>query len=99
MRSGGRVGQCKRGQRACAGRCYSGSAGDEDQHQGRQEKAIRAYTDFLRRFPSHPFAFEAWMQLGELNLDTSRIPPAILAFRAVPSTSGRRLPRSGRPPT
>jgi TolA-binding protein len=43
------------------------------QRQVRQEKAIRAYTDFIHRFPDHPFAFDAWMQLGELYLDTSRL--------------------------
>ena len=50
------------------------------QRQARQERAIRAYTEFVERFPRHPMAFEAWMQLGELYLDTSRIPNAITAF-------------------
>ena len=52
------------------------------QHQGRQEKAIGAFNDFVTRFPGNPFAFEAWMQLGELYLDTARVPEAGTAFEA-----------------
>jgi len=43
-------------------------------------KAIGAFTDFLRRYPTHPFAFDAAMQLGELYLDTDRFPEAVTAF-------------------
>ena len=50
------------------------------QRELRQEKALRAYTEFIQRFPHHPFAFEAWMQLGQLYLETNRIPTAIAAF-------------------
>ena len=50
------------------------------QRQRRQEKAIHAYTEFVQRYPRHAFTFEAWMQLGELYLDTSRIPTAIASF-------------------
>jgi len=40
------------------------------QRQGEhQDKAIRTYTRFVERYPRHQFAFEAWMQLGELYLE------------------------------
>ncbi|HEX4085015.1 MAG TPA: tetratricopeptide repeat protein [Chthoniobacteraceae bacterium] len=48
--------------------------------QDRDEKAIRAYTEFLQRYPHHSFDFEASMQLGELYLETGHIPTAISAF-------------------
>lgn len=58
------------------------------QRQGRDEKkAIRAYTDFIHRYPAHPLAFEAWMQLGELYLDTGRLPDAGAAFEGAMRTS------------
>lgn len=50
------------------------------QYQRREEKAIRAYTEFVQRYPHHAFTFEAWMQLGKLYLNTDRIPTAISSF-------------------
>lgn len=64
------------------------------QHQGRQEKAIRAYTEFVQRHPSHQFAYEAWMQLGQLYLDTDRIPAAIPAFEGAMRCSSDALERA-----
>jgi tetratricopeptide (TPR) repeat protein len=64
------------------------------QHQGRQEKAIRAYTEFEVRFPTHKFAFEGWMQTGELYLETGRIPTAIQAFEGAMRASGSPLERA-----
>jgi tetratricopeptide (TPR) repeat protein len=64
------------------------------QRQGRQEKAIGKLTEFLQRFPSHPFAFEAWMQLGQLNLDTGRVPAAIAAFEGAMRYSASPLDRA-----
>ncbi len=64
------------------------------QRQGREEKAIRAWTEYLRRFPGHRFAFEAWMQLGQLDLNTGRIPTAITAFEDAMRYSGNALERA-----
>jgi tetratricopeptide (TPR) repeat protein len=50
------------------------------QNQGRREKAIRAYMDFVQRYPAHPLDFEAWMQLGNLYLDKASISQAIDCF-------------------
>jgi len=50
------------------------------QRESREEKAIRTFTDFLGRYPRHPLAFEAWMKLGQLYLDTGRPADAISAF-------------------
>jgi len=58
------------------------------QRESRQEKAIRTFTDFVQRYPRHPLAFEAWMQLGELYLETSRLSDAISAFEGAMRTSG-----------
>ncbi|MGA3170935.1 MAG: tetratricopeptide repeat protein [Chthoniobacteraceae bacterium] len=57
------------------------------QRQGRQEKAVRAYTEFVQQYPHHQFAFDAWMQLGLLYLDTGRIPIAVSAFEGAMRTS------------
>lgn len=64
------------------------------QRQLRQEKAIRAYSEFVQRFPDHKLAFDAWMQLGELYLDTSRVSTAITAFEGAMRTSGNALDRA-----
>jgi TolA-binding protein len=64
------------------------------QREDRQEKAMGKYTEFLQRFPGHPFAFEAWMQLGQLNLDAGRIPAAITAFDGAMRSSGSPLERA-----
>ena len=64
------------------------------QRQGRQEKAIGAYTDFIQRFPRHPLAFDAWMQLGQLYLDTNRIPTAISAFEGAMRRSDNATDRA-----
>jgi TolA-binding protein len=50
------------------------------QRQGHQDKAIRTYTQFVQRYPRHQFAFESWMQLGQLYLETERIAEAIASF-------------------
>jgi tetratricopeptide (TPR) repeat protein len=63
-------------------------------NQGRQEKAIRVYTEFLQRYPHHPFTFEAWMQLGQLYLDTSRTDIALSAFEGAMRNSGSPLERA-----
>jgi TolA-binding protein len=59
-----------------------------------QEKAIRAYTDFIRRYPDHAFAYEAWMQLGELYLDTSRLSSAGDAFEGAMRASANAAQRA-----
>jgi len=64
------------------------------QDQGRHEKAIRAYTEFLQRYPSHPLAFDGWMQLGNLYLDTSRLPLAISAFDSAMNHSNDAIQRA-----
>jgi len=64
------------------------------QHQGRREKAIQHYTDFVQRYPGHRFAFEAWMQLGNLYLASDRVPAAISAFDAAMRSSGDPLDRA-----
>jgi TolA-binding protein len=64
------------------------------QRQGRTENAIRAYTNFVQKYPGHAFAFEASMQLGQLYLDTGRIPTAITAFEGAMRYSGSDLDRA-----
>jgi tetratricopeptide (TPR) repeat protein len=64
------------------------------QHEGRQEKAIGRYTEFLQRFPGHAFAFEAWMQLGQLNLDAGRTAAAFNAFDGAMRSSGDAIERA-----
>lgn len=65
------------------------------QHQRRPpEKAIRFYSEFIQRYPGHAFAFEAWMQLGELYLETSRVPTAINAFEGAMRCSGTDFNRA-----
>jgi len=58
------------------------------QRESREEKATRAYTEFLQRFPKHPFDYEASMQLGQLYLDTNHIPTAISAYEGAARYSG-----------
>lgn len=48
----------------------------------RAEKAMRAFNDFVRQFPDHPLACEAWIGLGTLCLDAGKIPAAVSAFEA-----------------
>jgi tetratricopeptide (TPR) repeat protein len=64
------------------------------QHQQRTDKAIRTYTEFLQRYPKHGFAFEAWMQLGELYLDTGRLAYAASAFEGAMRSSGNDAERA-----
>jgi len=65
------------------------------QRQGnKQEKAIRAYTEFVQQYPHHQFAFDAWMQLGLLYLDTARIPIAVSAFEGAMRASTDPLQRA-----
>jgi len=67
------------------------------QRQSRQEKAIRTFTEFVQRYPRHPFAFESWMQLGQLYLDSNRPPTAataINAFEAAMRVSGNARDRA-----
>jgi tetratricopeptide (TPR) repeat protein len=64
------------------------------QDQGRRDKAIHAFTEFVQRYPSHPLAFEAWMQIGDLYLDTARIPQAISAFDSAMRYSADDLQRA-----
>jgi tetratricopeptide (TPR) repeat protein len=64
------------------------------QDQDRREKAIHAYTEFVQRYPTHPLAFEAWMQLGNLYLDKASIPQAINAFDSAMRFSADDLQRA-----
>ena len=64
------------------------------QRQAREEKSIRAYTEFLQHYPRHVLAFEAWMQLGELYLDGNRVTNAISAFEGAMRSSGNPSERA-----
>ena len=55
--------------------------------QSRLERAAGAFTDFIQRYPAHPLAFEAWMQIGQLYLDTGRTSAAISAFESAMRSS------------
>jgi TolA-binding protein len=64
------------------------------QHEGREEKAIARYNDFLQRYPGNRYAFDAWMQLGQLNLDTGRSSAALTAFEGAMRASSDGLERA-----
>ncbi len=77
--------------RAALARYYLGRS---LQNQDRQEKAIRAYTEFIQSYPRHPYAFDAWMQLGQLYLERSSIPTAISAFEGAMRSSNNAEERA-----
>jgi tetratricopeptide (TPR) repeat protein len=58
------------------------------QRELRQDKAIHTFADFVQRYPASPLAFESWMQLGELYLDTSKLGEAGSAFEGAMRASG-----------
>jgi tetratricopeptide (TPR) repeat protein len=62
------------------------------QRQGRFDKAIERYTAFTDRFPRHPLAFEAWMQVGQLYLSTGRVSTA--SFDGAMRSSGSPAERA-----
>jgi len=64
------------------------------QNQGRREKAIHAYTEFVQRYPTHALCFEAWMQLGYLYLAKASIPQAINSFDSAMRYSADDLQRA-----
>jgi len=64
------------------------------QRQGRAEKAIRIYTEFVQRFPRHAYTFEACMQLGQLHLGAGRVPTAISSFESAMRSSNEPRDRA-----
>lgn len=54
----------------------------EMQREKKTEKASRAYQDFLRDFPVHALAGEAWRRLGALCLENGKPAQAVSALEA-----------------
>jgi len=62
------------------------------QRQARLDKAIEKYTEFTDRYPRHPLAFEAWMQLGQVYLTTGRV--SIASFEGAMRSSSTPAERA-----
>ena len=71
--------------RAALGQYYLGKTLQRQPKE--DEKAIRAYTEFVQRYPKHALAFDAWMQLGQLYLKTNKVASAIQAFEGAMRSS------------